>query len=154
MNRPEFCRDSGHTRASKKPREIHIEKTRRLAHGFPQLRPLPATNPPRRQRNTPLPTGTDLCTTAKSLTPHNLRDTAASLAVRAGANVKVVQGMLGHASAAMTLDVPQRPVRRRPRRGCCSTERGCQASASCIGLVLAAEVLPISVGISEGRAQW
>jgi len=37
--------------------------------------------------------------------PHNLRDTAASLAVSAGANVKVVQRMLGHASAAMTLDV-------------------------------------------------
>lgn len=39
------------------------------------------------------------------LTPHNLRDTAASLAVSSGANVKVVQKMLGHASAAMTLDV-------------------------------------------------
>jgi integrase len=40
-----------------------------------------------------------------SLTPHNLRDTAASLAVASGANVKSVQRMLGHASAAMTLDV-------------------------------------------------
>jgi len=39
------------------------------------------------------------------LTPHDLRDTAASLAVAAGANVKAVQRMLGHASAAMTLDV-------------------------------------------------
>lgn len=39
------------------------------------------------------------------LKPHDLRHTAASLAVRAGANVKVVQRMLGHASAAMTLDV-------------------------------------------------
>lgn len=39
------------------------------------------------------------------LTPHELRHTAASLAVAAGANVKVVQQMLGHASAAMTLDV-------------------------------------------------
>ena len=38
-------------------------------------------------------------------TPHDLRDTAASLAVSAGANVKAVQRMLGHASAAMTLDV-------------------------------------------------
>ncbi|MEJ7742360.1 MAG: tyrosine-type recombinase/integrase [Nocardioidaceae bacterium] len=38
-------------------------------------------------------------------TPHNLRDAAASLAVSAGANVKAVQRMLGHASAAMTLDV-------------------------------------------------
>jgi len=34
-----------------------------------------------------------------------LRHTAASLAISAGANVKVVQRMLGHASAAMTLDV-------------------------------------------------
>ena len=38
-------------------------------------------------------------------TPHELRHTAASLAVSAGANVKAVQKMLGHASAAMTLDV-------------------------------------------------
>ncbi len=39
------------------------------------------------------------------ITPHDLRHTAASLAVSAGANVKAVQAMLGHASAAMTLDV-------------------------------------------------
>jgi integrase len=39
------------------------------------------------------------------MTPHDLRHTAASLAVAAGANVKAVQRMLGHASAAMTLDV-------------------------------------------------
>lgn len=39
------------------------------------------------------------------LTPHDLRHTTASLAVQAGANVKAVQRMLGHASAAMTLDV-------------------------------------------------
>jgi integrase len=39
------------------------------------------------------------------LTPHGLRHTAASLAVSSGANVKAVQKMLGHASAAMTLDV-------------------------------------------------
>ena len=39
------------------------------------------------------------------ITPHDLRHTAASLAVSAGANVKAVQRMLGHASAAMTLDV-------------------------------------------------
>jgi integrase len=38
-------------------------------------------------------------------TPHDLRHTAASLAVSAGANVKAVQRMLGHASAAMTLDL-------------------------------------------------
>ena len=39
------------------------------------------------------------------LTPHDLRDTAASLAIAAGASVKTVQRMLGHSSAAMTLDV-------------------------------------------------
>lgn len=39
------------------------------------------------------------------LTPHELRHTAASLLVASGANVKAVQRMLGHASAAMTLDV-------------------------------------------------
>lgn len=38
------------------------------------------------------------------ITPHDLRHTAASLAVSAGANVKAVQRMLGHASASMTLD--------------------------------------------------
>jgi hypothetical protein len=38
------------------------------------------------------------------LTPHELRHTAASLAIKSGANVKAVQRMLGHASAAMTLD--------------------------------------------------
>jgi integrase len=39
------------------------------------------------------------------LTPHELRHTAESLAVSAGANVKAVQRMLGRASAAMTLDL-------------------------------------------------
>ena len=37
--------------------------------------------------------------------PHDLRHTAVSLAIKTGANVKAVQQMLGHASAAMTLDV-------------------------------------------------
>jgi integrase len=37
--------------------------------------------------------------------PHGLRHTTASLAISAGANVKVVQRMLGHATAAMTLDL-------------------------------------------------
>ncbi|KQO02841.1 integrase [Arthrobacter sp. Leaf234] len=39
------------------------------------------------------------------ITPHDLRHTAASFSVSAGANVKAVQRMLGHSSAAMTLDV-------------------------------------------------
>ena len=36
--------------------------------------------------------------------PHGLRHTTASLASSTGANVKVVQRLLGHATAAMTLD--------------------------------------------------
>jgi integrase len=39
-----------------------------------------------------------------TVTPHDLRHTAASLAISAGANVKAVQTMLGHASAVLTLD--------------------------------------------------
>ena len=39
-----------------------------------------------------------------AITPHDLRHTAASLAISAGANVKAVQRMLGHALASMTLD--------------------------------------------------
>ncbi len=39
------------------------------------------------------------------MTIHDLRHTAASVAISSGANVKAVQRMLGHASAAMTLDV-------------------------------------------------
>ena len=42
--------------------------------------------------------------TFPDITPHDLRHTAASLAISAGANPKAVQRMLGHASAAMTLD--------------------------------------------------
>lgn len=37
--------------------------------------------------------------------PHELRHTCASLAVSAGANVKVVQALLGHEKASVTLDV-------------------------------------------------
>ena len=40
----------------------------------------------------------------RGLHPHELRHTAASLAIAAGADIKVIQQMLGHASAAMTLD--------------------------------------------------
>ncbi|CAN5791315.1 hypothetical protein BH24ACT15_BH24ACT15_30910 [soil metagenome] len=39
------------------------------------------------------------------LHPHALRHTAASLAIASGANIKVVQKMLGHKSATMTLDL-------------------------------------------------
>jgi hypothetical protein len=39
------------------------------------------------------------------LTPHELRHTAASLAIASGADLKVVQQMLGHKSATTTLDL-------------------------------------------------
>lgn len=38
------------------------------------------------------------------LTPHDLRDTAATIAFALGATVKEVQRMLGHSKAAITLD--------------------------------------------------
>ncbi|WP_416382012.1 tyrosine-type recombinase/integrase [Nocardia cyriacigeorgica] len=40
-----------------------------------------------------------------SIAPHGLRHTAASLAISAGANIKVVQRMLGHKTATLTLDL-------------------------------------------------
>lgn len=36
--------------------------------------------------------------------PHELRHTCASLAIASGANIKVVQRLLGHQTAALTLD--------------------------------------------------
>jgi len=53
-------------------------------------------------------TGFDMAAQAigvPGLHPHELRHTAASLAIASGADVKVVQQMLGHSSAAMTMDV-------------------------------------------------
>jgi integrase len=41
----------------------------------------------------------------RGLVPHELRHTAASLAIAAGANIKVVQTMLGHKTATMTWDL-------------------------------------------------
>lgn len=41
----------------------------------------------------------------KHITPHDLRHSAASFAVASGAPVNLIQRMLGHESAAMTLDV-------------------------------------------------
>lgn len=40
----------------------------------------------------------------EDLHPHELRHTAASLAISSGANIKAVQAMLGHARASITLD--------------------------------------------------
>lgn len=41
----------------------------------------------------------------EGVVPHSLRHTAASLAISAGANIKVVQRMLGHKTATLTLDL-------------------------------------------------
>ena len=38
------------------------------------------------------------------ITPHKLRHTFASLAISAGANLKVLQTLLGHKTATLTLD--------------------------------------------------
>jgi hypothetical protein len=40
----------------------------------------------------------------QGLTPHELRHTCASLAIAAGGNVKVLQTLLGHKTATLTLD--------------------------------------------------
>ena len=63
------------------------------------------TSPPvgRTAIGAPSSTGRNAGRTAP-VTPHELRHTAASLAIASGADVKVVQQMLGHKSATMTLD--------------------------------------------------
>jgi integrase len=63
-----------------------------------------------RRENSPsgqlAPPGLGSCVAGfRALTPHDLRHTAASLAIASGASVKHVQRMLGHKDAAMTLNV-------------------------------------------------
>jgi hypothetical protein len=55
------------------------------------------------------------------VTPHDLRHTAASLPVAAGANVKAVQRMLGHASAAHSTSTRACSVTTSTRSRTCST---------------------------------
>ncbi|CAM3829938.1 site-specific integrase [Tsukamurella strandjordii] len=57
-----------------------------------------------KQRSLEQKAGQTMTSDFPQVTPHDLRHTAASLAVSAGANVLVVQRMLGHESAALTLD--------------------------------------------------
>ena len=71
-----------------------------LVFTSPQGEPLRASNF-RRDVFTPATKRVGL----EGLVPHGLRHTAASLAISAGADVKVVQKMLGHRSATMTLDL-------------------------------------------------
>lgn len=54
---------------------------------------------PRTERNA---AGEDV--TVYNVKLHELRHTAASLAIQAGANIKALQNMLGHESAGLTLD--------------------------------------------------
>ncbi|MCV7365485.1 tyrosine-type recombinase/integrase [Mycolicibacterium neworleansense] len=49
-------------------------------------------------------TGTATTPEFPTCTPHDLRHTCASLLISTGANVKVIQRQLGHATAAMTLE--------------------------------------------------
>ena len=55
------------------------------------------------------PGGVQIPVFTKHFHPHEFRHTAASLAIAAGADVKVVQRMLGHKSATMTLDLYGHP---------------------------------------------
>ena len=55
--------------------------------------------------STTAPGGIKIPVFTKHFHPHEFRHTAASLAIAAGADVKVVQRMLGHKSATMTLDL-------------------------------------------------
>ncbi len=75
---------------------------------FPNPHPAKAARPPLYRRRPDPYTGWLQVALEKAdlprFTVHDLRHTAASLAVSAGANVKVLQRMLGHSSAAMTLD--------------------------------------------------
>ena len=71
----------------------------------PYGRPLRVNNWKRKAFDKAADTLADNHTDLLRPTVHDLRHTAASLAISAGANVKAVQRMLGHASAAMTLDV-------------------------------------------------
>ena len=57
------------------------------------------------------------CQTFPRVTPHDLRHTAARLAISAGANVKAVQTMLGHAIGGAHAGHLRRPVPRRPGDG-------------------------------------
>ena len=84
------------------------------------------------------------------LHPHALRHTAASLAIASGANVKVVQQMLGHKSATMTLDLyghlfPDQLDEVADRLD--AAARAADVYPLCTG----AEVLPLAAGAETAR---
>lgn len=100
---------TGRVREVPVPPSIMAELSRAIEHRGPDDIVFPARAGG--YRRTPTVTGYSWWDAAKaaahapaSLRIHDLRHTAASLAISAGAHAKVVQRMLGHASAAMTLD--------------------------------------------------
>ncbi len=88
----------------------------------------------------------------EGLTPHELRHTAASLAVAAGANVKAVQRMLGHASAAMTLDVYAGLFE--DELDAVADRMDDAARAAADSLRTGAQVVPLDERRSAGQDQW
>ena len=88
------------------PRTVVDELTKLQAQSAPSHLVFPsASSTPLRNRNFRRDSF-DAATAALGLTitPHNLRDTAASLAIQAGASVVAVARLLGHESAATTLN--------------------------------------------------
>jgi integrase len=88
------------------PRTVVDELTKLHAQSAPSELVFPSANStPLRNRNFRRDSF-DAATAALGLTitPHNLRDTAASLAIQAGASVVAVARLLGHESAATTLN--------------------------------------------------
>ncbi|MGN6426827.1 MAG: tyrosine-type recombinase/integrase [Leifsonia sp.] len=84
---------------------VASKKSRDLLFTSPYRRPLRVNNWKRKAFDKAADALADNHPDLLRPTVHDLRHTAASLAISAGANVKAVQRMLGHASAAMTLDV-------------------------------------------------
>ena len=82
--------------------EKHLASRSPEALVFPDSRggAMRANNVRRRWWNTAV----EQSTAPEGLTPHEMRHTCASLAITAGANIKTLQRMLGHSSAALTLD--------------------------------------------------
>jgi integrase len=88
------------------PRTVVDELTKLRAQSAPSELVFPSANStPLRNRNFRRDVFDDAVDALDlGITPHNLRDTAASLAIQAGASVVAVARLLGHESAATTLN--------------------------------------------------
>jgi len=85
-----------------------LEQLKRIAKGRARtdwLLPSPSGGPWTRDRWKPVWERARTTAGLGDYDTHELRHTAVSFAIQSGANVKAVQRMVGHASAAMTLDV-------------------------------------------------